>query len=160
MYISSLIELLNSDLKNEYKHMHYYLYYASLFTGSHHDSLQKLFLEQAKSEMNHIHQFSKLIVGLDGIPTSEANPINPNLNNAKSIIFNAIEMEEEVVFNFVQRCKDAESLTNSNMTVGAGWSETISLGHVTSKYVQIFLEEQIQDSRSDIDHLKQIYKGL
>lgn len=151
MFTSNLIELLNGDLKNEYKHMHFYLYYASLFTGPHHDSLRDLFLEQARSEMNHIHQFSKLIVGLDGKPTSESNLFNTNLKDTKSIIFNAIEMEEEVVKNYVQRCVDAASLDKN---LGFGMSS------VTAKYVQIFLEGQIQDSQSDIDHMKQIFKGL
>jgi bacterioferritin (cytochrome b1) len=149
MFTSNLIELLNNDLKNEYKHMNFYLYYASLFTGPHHDSMRDLFLKQASSEMNHIHQFSKLIVGLDGKPTSESNLFDVKLKNTKEIVFAAIEMEEEVVKNYVQRCRDAETL-NTNLN-------TLS---VTAKYVQIFLEEQIQDSQSDIDHMKQIFKGL
>lgn len=151
MFTQNLIELLNSDLKNEYKHMHFYLYYASLFTGPHHDSMRDLFLKQASSEMHHVHEFSKLIVGLDGKPTSESNLFDVNLKTTKQIVFAAIEMEEEVVKNYVQRCIDAASLDKN---VGIGMSS------VTAKYVQIFLEGQIQDSQSDIDHMKQIFKGL
>jgi bacterioferritin (cytochrome b1) len=151
MFTHNLVELLNSDIKNEYKHMHFYLHYASLFTGPHHDSMRDLFLKQASSEMQHVHQFSKLIVGLDGMPTCLGNEFNTNLRDTKSIIFNAIEMEEEVVQNYVQRCEDAASL-QKNLSHG-----TLS---VAAKYVQLFLEEQIQDSQSDIDHLKQIFKGL
>jgi hypothetical protein len=55
-------------------------------------------------------------------------------------------MEEEVVTNYVRRQKDA-TLLEENDPVNGGW-------------INVFLDSQIQDSREDADHFKQILKGI
>jgi hypothetical protein len=52
-------------------------------------------------------------------------------------------MEKEVVDNYARRMKDANELGGSD-----------------GQWLEIFLEGQIQDSREDVDHFRQILRGL
>jgi bacterioferritin len=137
-----LIELLNNDLKNEWKHLRFYLYHASAVTGLHCAEYKELFLEEAASEMSHVTQFSDVIIGLGGIATFESNDFE-KFDNPKEIMKYAVSMEEEVVNNYVQRIKDASELGGTDGT-----------------WLGIFLEGQVQASREDVDHFKQIVRGL
>lgn len=134
-----IIEILNTDLKNEWKHLRFYLYHASAVTGLHCAEYKELFLKEAAGEMVHVTAFSDMIIGLGGIATSESN-VFPKLVNPHDIISYALEMEKEVVANYVQRMQDAKTLEDV----------------VDGQWLEIFLEGQIQDSREDVDHFKQI----
>ena len=138
----NMIQLLNNDLKNEWKHLHFYLYHASAVTGLHCGEYKELFLNEASSEMKHVTEFSDLIIGLGGKATFESNDFG-KFNNPKEIMEYAVMMEEEVVENYVQRMKDASEL-----------------GGVDGTWLEIFLEGQVQASREDVDHFKQIVRGL
>jgi hypothetical protein len=59
------------------------------------------------------------------------------------IIRYALAMEEEVVSNYTKRIKDAEDL-----------------GGEDGQWLEIFLESQIEKSRADVDHYKQILRGM
>jgi bacterioferritin (cytochrome b1) len=137
-----IIELLNSDLKNEWMHMSFYLHHASRVVGLDCHEYKELFLKEAASEMNHVNEFSDVIVGLGGVPTTEINSF-PKITDARQIIEHALKMEENVVENYVNRIKDAEKL-----------------GGVDGKWIEIFLEKQIEHSRVDVDHFRQILKGI
>lgn len=137
-----MIDLLNADLRNEWKHLRFYLYHASAVVGLHCEEYKELFLKEAASEMAHVTAFSDVIVGLGSKATHECNEF-PILVRPEAIIAYAVEMEEEVVANYVQRMKDATEL-----------------GGVDGQWLEIFLEGQIQDSREDVDHFKQIMRGL
>lgn len=137
-----LIELLNNDLKNEWKHLRFYLYHASAVTGLHCAEYKELFIEEATSEMSHVTQFSDVIIGLGGIATFESNDFE-KFDDPKEIMKYAVSMEEEVVDNYVQRMKDASELGGTDGT-----------------WLEIFLEGQVQASREDVDHFKQIVRGL
>ena len=133
------IDSLNSHLKNELKHMSFYLYHASAVVGLHHDEYKEMFLEEAASEMKHVTAFSDVIYGLGGIPTKESNDFEC-FTNPYDIVKYAIKMEEEVVENYVNLMNDA-----------AAWPT------VNGRWLEIFLEGQIQDSREDIDRFKRIF---
>ena len=136
-----MIQMLNDDLKNEWKHLRFYLYHASAVTGLHCAEYKELFLKEAASEMLHVSQFSDVIIGLGGVATFESNDFG-KYTDPKDIMEYAVMMEEEVVKNYVQRMKDADEL-----------------GGVDGTWLEIFLEGQVQASREDLDHFKQIVHG-
>jgi len=142
MDLEKMIGLLNEDLKNEWKHLRYYLHHASLVQGLHCEEYKEFLLKAAAGEMQHVTQFSDVIVGLGGTPTRDSNDF-PIFHDPKEIVRYALQMEEEVVKNYVQRLADSDAL-----------------GGEDGAWLHIFLEDQIQDSRSDADHLKQIVRGF
>jgi len=149
-----LIDLLNADLSNEYKHMLTYLHFASTVEGLHREELSEFWMKAAQSEMQHVAEFSKMIVGLGGMPVRGVRcevrhtesvfycvePF-PYLTDPLEQVKYALAMEDEVVANYVQRLADAEKL-----------------GGVDGTFVGLFLEDQIVDSRTDADHLRQMLK--
>jgi bacterioferritin (cytochrome b1) len=146
-----IIQLLNNDLKNEWKHMNFYLYYASAVQGLFHEEYKELFLEEAASEMKHVTEFSDLIYGLGATPSFSPNPFDANvcgggLMYPNEILQYAIKMEMEVLQNYVQRIKDVEE-----------WQETEgAIVAVDAKWIEIFLEDQIQHSRQDVDKFRRM----
>lgn len=138
---TEMIDLLNNDLRNEWKHLRFYLYHASAVVGLHCEEYKELFLKEAAGEMAHVTAFSDVIVGLGGKATHEANEFDRFISPTQIIDY-AVKMEEEVVANYVQRMQDA-----------------LALGGVDGQWLEIFLEGQIQDSREDVDHFKQIMRG-
>lgn len=138
MQIEKMIELLNSDLKNEWMHLKFYLYHASAVVGLHRQEYREFFLNESISEMKHVQEFSDLIWGLGGLPTLEFNEF-PLFVDPLEIIQYAFEMETKVVENYTQRIEQA-----------------VELGGTDGKYLEIFLEKQIEKSREDVDNYKKI----
>jgi len=138
---NEMIDILNSDLKNEWKHLRFYLYHASAVSGPFTEEYKEMFLKEAAGEMSHVTEFSDLINGLGGTATEESNSFD-KFTDPYEIISYALKMEEEVVANYVQRMKDADSL-----------------GGVDGQWIEIFMENQIQKSRQDVDHYRQILKS-
>lgn len=143
MNLNQMIETLNQDLKNEWMHLRFYLYHASAVTGLHREELKEMLLEEAASEMKHVLEFSDLIRGLGGVPTDESNEFD-KFNDPTSIFTYALKMEENVVAAYVDRLEDAENLYENDK--------------INGKWIQIFLENQIEASREDVDHFKQMIK--
>lgn len=139
---SEMIDILNNDLKNEWKHLRFYLYHASAVTGPLTEEYKEMFLEEAAGEMKHVTQFSDLIIGLGGTAGFESNSF-PVFTDPFDIVTYALKMEEEVVSNYVLRMRDAESL-----------------GGVDGQWIEIFMENQIQKSREDVDLYRQILKSF
>lgn len=142
--LQNLINDLKSDLKNECTHLIFYLQSASLVQGLHAKEYKEYFLKEANKELTHVQQFADLIIGLGGdnleyVPNYEK--INYS-NNPLEILRNALALEEEVVQNYCERMHQAESL-----------------GSTDGDWVHIFLEKQIEESRIDVDELKQIIRG-
>ncbi|MEI7487645.1 MAG: ferritin-like domain-containing protein [Chryseobacterium sp.] len=139
-----LYALLVSDLRNELTHLHFYLQSAALVQGLHSKEYKEHFLEESSKELKHVSQFSDLLIGLGleitNMPYYEKLP---KLNNPVDILKQALTLEEEVVSNYTTRMHQAESLK----TVDGDW-------------IHIFLEKQIEESRLDVDELKQIIRGI
>lgn len=135
-----ILNKLNDDLKNEWKHHCFYLHSASTIQGIDSIEYKEFLLEQSKEELEHVLAFSDMIVGLGGVPTKYVNDY-PTLNNTKEILEYALSMEEEVVKNYVERINEAEEL-----------------GGVDGRWIVIFLESQIEDSRKDLDKIRQLLK--
>jgi ferritin len=144
--IAEFVRRLNSDLKNEWRHMCYYLYAASAATGLHAHEYKEFFLEQAKSEMGHVTQFSDLIIGLGGTATVECLPF-AKYTDVRDLLCYAAVLEAEVVSNYTKRIAELADIVEDAPAIAAH-----------KKWLEIFLEEQIKDSREDLDHLRQIMK--
>jgi bacterioferritin (cytochrome b1) len=142
MYFDELIKNLKSDLKNEKKHMLFYLTHASTITGAHRQEYRELLLKEAASEMNHVQEFQDFIIGLGGKIEEEdlGNYEFPVFSDSEAIIRYAYNMEMEVVRNYSNRIKESETLND----------------YALFKWVEIFLEKQLEHSRTDADNLKQI----
>lgn len=138
MILQEVIDLLNEDLKNEYTHFHFYLQSAFLVTGLHRVKLKDFFFKQASGELEHIKQFAEIIVGLGGIPVTKCN-IFSNLQKPSDILQYAIQMEKEVVNNYVIRLDNIKDLDGVNKV-----------------FLQTFLEAQIADSKQDIDEISRM----
>jgi bacterioferritin (cytochrome b1) len=155
--LPEMIHLLNGDLAREYAHWHFYMNAAMRITGLDREEYKEFLLKEAAGEMAHISEFGDLIVGLGGIPvcypTNFADYSNNDLRDwkasttAQTILRDALKMEEEVCGYFVQRMEDAENLGKSHPD-----------NHVHGRYIEIFLEDQLMDSRKAVDHLRQILR--
>ncbi len=139
-----MIDKLNGDLANEYKHMLVYLHFSSVVSGLHREELSEFWMEAAKSEMQHVAEFSKIILGLGGEPLRVPPYTFPYVSDPLEQVKCALAMEEEVVENYVQRLKDATDLYATD--------------RVSGTVVGLFLEEQIMDSRTDADSLREMAK--
>lgn len=143
MSLVFLIENLKEDLKNERKHMLFYLTNASTITGLNRIEIREFLLEEAASEMKHVEQFQNLILGLGGkIDNFDYNHFDI-FENAKDIIDYAFRMETEVIYNYTRRIKEAQQLDDHN-----------------GLWVEIFLEDQIAHSREDADKMKQMLRNI
>ena len=144
---------LNNDLSNEWAHMQFYLYHASAVTGLHAHEYKEFFLEQAASEMKHVQQFSDMLRGLGVEPTTYITPF-PKLTDVRDILRYARDMERDVVINYVERIAAVEHIADTVREA----IDTFAAADL--KWVEIFLEKQIEDSRQDLDHINQLLKGI
>ena len=135
-----LIKLLNSDLINEYMHMHFYMN-AALNVQGDYGVVREWLLHEAKSEQEHVIAFGDMIVGLGGMPLSPADGVRgfPTLSDPKEILEFAIKLEQEVTDNYSIRMKQAEEY-----------------GGTDGSWVHVFYEGQLQDSREDLDRLRKM----
>lgn len=155
MNIYKILELLIEDLSREYSHWNFYLQSATSITTLHRSEIGEFLLEQAKEEMTHIEEFKRVLHGIItrrnlsiSVPTKIAEFKN-NLNCPKQILEEALRMEDEVVSNYVQRIEDANKLQEN------GGEDKID-----GKFLELFLEDQILDSRSDADNIRMMIKEI
>lgn len=151
MNVENLIDLLIGDLANEYAHMHFYMQAATNIRGLHRLEVGEFFSEQASSEMKHVEEFRRMIQGLitrrrlqKKIPSIVAQ-FKDGLTCPKDLLSAALEMEDQVVSNYVARLAQAESLSDN------GGEDLID-----GTYVGLFLEDQILDSRGDADNIREM----
>lgn len=138
MTLAEMLGLLNYDLRNEWKHLRFYLYHASAITGLHAEEYKEVFLKEAASEMTHVTEFSDLIWGLGGEPTADSNPFSMFTDVPGALAY-AHMMEETVVKNYAERIRQAEALPEPD-----------------GRWITIFLEDQLAHSRQDVDRFKRL----
>jgi bacterioferritin (cytochrome b1) len=143
MNLETLVENLKEDLKNERKHMLFYLTNASTITGLNRIEIKEFLLEEAASEMKHVEQFQNLILGLDGKIDDFSHNQFDIFEDPYKILDYALKMEIEVIYNYSRRIKEAQELKDHN-----------------GLWVEIFLESQIANSREDADQIKQMLKTI
>lgn len=142
MTLPEVINLLLGDLRNEWKHLRFYLHHASAITGPHAEEYKEVFLKEAASEMEHVTEFSDLLWGLGGNPTPASNDF-PLFIDVRGALAYALEMEQEVVKNYAERIEQAETLPNP-----------------VGRWITIFLEDQINHSQRDVDRYKRLLAGV
>lgn len=148
MRMAELLAKLNADLVNEWRHLRFYLYHASAVAGLHAHEYKEFLTAQAASEMQHVQQFSDMIIGLGGDPSVDCADF-PRFKDSRNILEYAAEMEAEVVRNYTKRIDELGDISND-------LSGQIA---ADKKWLEIFLEEQIKDSRQDLDHIRQLLAG-
>lgn len=137
-----MIDLLNSDLKNEYKHMLFYLRSSVLVRGLHREPIKAFLEREAQAEFTHVQDFSKRVVSIGGTPLAAANDF-PVLEDPREILTYALEMEHEVVENYARRMQQADEL-----------------GGVDGITIRLFYEKQLEDSYNDMVEIKEMLGGL
>ena len=145
---ANFVNLMLFDLRNEKKHMLFYLTAASTVSGLHREEYKELFENEAKSEMQHVLDFQNVILGLGAdvtntIDIKEFNDYIISYDLVKLLKY-SLSMEEEVVSNYAYRiARDIDLLDEPE-----------------KRWMEIFYEEQIENSRKDVDNLKMILRGL
>jgi len=138
-----MIGLLNNDLTNEYQHFHFYLNAAIRVQSLHRPQIRAFLLAEAAGEMLHIQEFGDLIVGLGGVPTTKVNGFRSDFTNPKAILEYALQIEEEVVSNYVVRKQQAQKI-----------------GGIMGARIEIFIDQQIQNSGGDADNIRSMLMGI
>lgn len=144
---TELIALLNGDLKNEYKHMLFYLHHAALVESLHRFEVREFLLEEAASEMKHVDEFAHVIAGLGGMPTPEIADFPKFMTDPLEILEYAMNMEDEVAKTYALRLVQTDELAHSS-----SWNNV----QVDAYYVHVFMEENLADSRKTADELRKI----
>lgn len=136
---NQVIEILNNDLCNEYKHMLFYLHAANTIKGFERLYMADMFKKHAMGEMEHVMAFAHKISGYGGFPVSglhtcvfEDQQLNPG-----ELLSYALSMEREVVANYHEQHRLFQEYGDISLTV--------------------FMEDQIEDSQRDIDELVQLF---
>lgn len=144
-----LVDLLIEDVLNEYKHMLFYLNASCFIQGLARVELGEWLAEEARDEMKHVEEFTKLIIELGGSEKLQESFSRINLStdikelqDPEKILTYVLDMEEEVVKRYTQRMDDAVNVSKSDPVAG--------------RWVEIFLEEQILDSKGTAAHVRQI----
>lgn len=140
------VHLMLQDLKNEKKHMLFYLTAASTVSGLHREEYKELLESEAQSEMKHVLEFQDAILGMgaDFMQTDEIKEFNDFevFYDPRKILEYALKMEEEVVSNYAQRIANDLGL----------------LDEPEKRWMEIFYEDQLEKSRKDVDNLKMILR--
>lgn len=141
--LETFLTLMTEDLANEYKHMHFYLHSAIVIQGLHRAELGEFFLDEAKSEMSHVEEFGKMLLGMGGTPQGTVAPFPTDLTKPVDILKYVLDMENEVVENYHFRMKQAEEI-----------------GTPEGSVLHVFYENQILDSQLTANTVKEMLKGL
>lgn len=139
----NVLDLIYLDLRNERKHMLFYLTNASSIKGMDAVEYIEMFEKEAKEEMSHVTNFQDMIVGLGGnLNCLQAQGYEKYeiFTSSREALRYALEMEEEVVDNYVERIGMVQNLENKT----------------TSKWLEVFYEKQIEKSRADVDKYKRL----
>ena len=140
MNILNMAELLDADLRNEYKHMNFYLYHSTSLVGLHAEEYKEIFAAEAKSEMEHVQQFANLLWGLGHQPGCTSNDF-PLFTNVRAALQYAHDMEAEVVKNYATRIGQCKDLLEPEST-----------------WLTVFLEDQLAHSRQDVDRFQRLLR--
>lgn len=144
------VKLLQEDLQNEVNHMMFYLYAASAVEGLHREELREFFLQEAKEELEHVHEFSDLIAYINGAaPQHDYHGVHhPLSTNPYTLLQWAVDMEQHVAGNYAKRLHQTEPPHNDpNSFSPVAYDPWIATLHV-------FYEDQIKHSQTTAWELK------
>ena len=136
-----LIDLLQTDLRNERKHLGFYLQASVMVQGLHREELREFFMEQAKDELQHVAEFSELIVHLGGVPEMGVSNFPSDGTDPVELLRYAAEMEQQVANTYASRLVMTHEMENA-----------------ATAYAHVFYEEQIKDSQHTAWEINQMVK--
>ena len=142
MTTEELIKLVNFDLKNERKHLHFYQNAAVMIGSIHRMELREFLEKEAASELVHVNEFSELVVHLGGVPEAGVNEYPTNLVSPEDILRYAIQMENEVANNYAERLRQTDGMENADIAVA-----------------HVFYEDQVMDSWKTAKELTQMLRS-
>lgn len=134
--------MLQDDLKNERKHLAFYMHSAVMMQGLHREELREFCESEAKGEFDHVLQFSEAIVHLGGVPDHITNQFPLMYCHPQEILKYARDMEEEVANIYAHRLRMTHEMENA-----------------ATAYVHVFYENQIEDSWKTSREIDQMLKG-
>jgi bacterioferritin len=149
MQLLEMIDLLNADLAREYSHWHFYVHAARMVETIHRAELKEFFDNEAADELSHVQQWGDLIVGLGGVPTTSVAEFKNDLTDPVALLKETVKMESAVVANFVQRQDECAELEKNGDN-----------DRVDGRRIDIFLDDQILDSRGTVDDVTKMLMGL
>lgn len=142
MTLQTFLEAMNNDLQNEWTHLKFYLYHSSAIAGLHSAEYREFFTEAAKGEMTHVQSFLDQLYALNfSLPAQTAHAFSVFTNPADALT-HAIELENQVAENYVQRLAQLETLAEKHP--------------VTARYLTVFYEDQLKDSYEDCARMRRI----
>lgn len=125
-------------LRNEVTHMLFYLQSSVCVHGVSRPQLHDFFTKAAQNEMRHTQKFANMLLGFN--QDIDLTPLAmPYVFDPDEIVNVAITLESEVVENYANMLKVVEE---SNLT------------ETDKRWLIVFLEGQLEDSREDLDFLK------
>jgi bacterioferritin (cytochrome b1) len=140
--LPQFLELMNSDLQNEWTHLQFYLYHASSITGLHAEEYKEFFTDAAKGELEHVQAFLDRLFGLNvPMPNQSGHPF-PCYTRVEDALNHAIKIENQVVENYAVRLRQLDLLAAAHPT--------------TAAYLRIFYEDQLQDSYEDCEKIRRL----
>ncbi len=140
---NDLITLLQSDLRNERKHLAFYMQAAVMVKGFHRKELREFFEEEAQGEFKHVMEFSEAIVHLGGLPIVCTTPFPINLETPGDLLTYASEMELEVSDIYASRLSELSSDNGDKTSIA---------------YLSVFYENQLEDSWKTSKEILQMIK--
>lgn len=143
MTVAEFIELMNSDLSNEWTHLNFYLYHASAVCGLHAHEYKEFLTDAAKGEMQHVQQFLDRLFGLEYAKPTFSGKSFPVFQKVEDTLVYALAMERDVVKTYAERIAQTEALPDP-----------------VGKYLAVFYEDQMQDSYEDAEHIQRLLKTL
>ena len=111
-----LINGLNEDLAAEYAAVIMYRTYASLVKGPYRQELRSFFSAEIADELIHAQLLADKVVALGGTPTVEPAPVRMALD-AKQMLQNALQAEEDALVRYVKRRRQAEQLEHHALAI-------------------------------------------
>lgn len=146
MNLGSFLNLMNSDVQNEWTHLQFYLYHASAITGLHAREYKEFFTEAAASEMKHVQAFLDRLYGLNFSLPHQTGLMFQVYTDVAGALQHAIKIEHEVVKNYTTRLQQLEEMAPAFP--------------VEAAYLTVFYEDQLQDSYEDCEHMRRLAHNL
>lgn len=136
---NEFIKLLNQDIQHEIQAALTYLYQSAVAPGFRGEELREILAPDITEEIGHAVLLADHVVALGGRPDVAAPPIKMH-ETVEEMLTHDIELEEEVIRDYIERAQQADALGEIGLKVQ--------------------LENLIADETGHRDKLKRIARGM
>lgn len=109
------VELLNSDLADEYQAVLMYLTYAARVAGPHRPALRAFFQSEIPEELGHAQFLADKIVSLGGVPTVTPSDV-PSATGPRAMLEAVLVAEQKAITAYKQRIEQAAALGDKGLS--------------------------------------------